>query len=137
MSFALSCFQSAYAVSSIQNFNEVNRMRQTGCRCNYIYLSRHNFLSLQTKMLLRYCSYADNKSDKLPMFTESFFLSGYIQEACVIPCPFDCKLSDWSSWGSCSSSCGIGVRIRSKWLKEKPYSGGRPCPKLDLKNQVK
>ncbi|ERE73722.1 thrombospondin type-1 domain-containing protein 7A [Cricetulus griseus] len=59
----------------------------------------------------------------------------YVQEECVIPCPFDCKLSDWSSWGSCSSSCGIGVRIRSKWLKEKPYSGGRPCPKLDLKNQ--
>ncbi|XP_066202247.1 thrombospondin type-1 domain-containing protein 7B [Saccopteryx leptura] len=62
--------------------------------------------------------------------------SGYIQEECVIPCPFDCKLSDWSNWGSCSSSCGIGVRIRSKWLKEKPYNGGRPCPKLDLKNQV-
>nr|XP_045006889.1 thrombospondin type-1 domain-containing protein 7B isoform X3 [Jaculus jaculus] len=62
--------------------------------------------------------------------------SGYIQEKCVIPCPFDCKLSDWSSWGSCSSSCGIGVRIRSKWLKEKPYNGGRPCPKLDLKNQA-
>ncbi|VTJ82931.1 Hypothetical predicted protein, partial [Marmota monax] len=59
----------------------------------------------------------------------------YMQEECVIPCPFDCKLSDWSSWGSCSSSCGIGVRIRSKWLKEKPYNGGRPCPKLDLKNQ--
>ncbi|KAM5279638.1 thrombospondin type-1 domain-containing protein 7B [Ctenodactylus gundi] len=62
--------------------------------------------------------------------------SGYIEEQCVVPCPFDCKLSDWSSWGSCSSSCGIGVRIRSKWLKEKPYNGGRPCPKLDLKNQV-
>uniref|UniRef100_A0A8C3XB83 Thrombospondin type-1 domain-containing protein 7B n=1 Tax=Catagonus wagneri TaxID=51154 RepID=A0A8C3XB83_9CETA len=61
--------------------------------------------------------------------------SGYMQEDCVIPCPFDCKLSDWSIWGSCSSSCGIGVRIRSKWLKEKPYNGGRPCPKLDLKNQ--
>ncbi|XP_074071171.1 thrombospondin type-1 domain-containing protein 7B [Macrotis lagotis] len=62
--------------------------------------------------------------------------SGYIEEECIIPCPFDCKLSDWSNWGSCSSSCGIGVRIRSKWLKEKPYNGGRPCPKLDLKNQV-
>ncbi|XP_019481931.1 PREDICTED: thrombospondin type-1 domain-containing protein 7B [Hipposideros armiger] len=62
--------------------------------------------------------------------------SGFIQEECVIPCPFDCKLSDWSSWGSCSSSCGIGVRLRSKWLKEKPYNGGRPCPKLDLKNQA-
>lgn len=28
------------------------------------------------------------------------------------------------------------MRVRSKWLKEKPYNGGRPRPKLDLKNQV-
>ncbi|XP_041329117.1 thrombospondin type-1 domain-containing protein 7B [Pyrgilauda ruficollis] len=62
--------------------------------------------------------------------------SGYIEEPCTVPCPFDCKLSDWSSWSPCSSSCGPGVRVRSKWLKEKPYNGGRPCPKLDLKNQV-
>uniref|UniRef100_A0A8C0URH5 Thrombospondin type-1 domain-containing protein 7B-like n=1 Tax=Cyanistes caeruleus TaxID=156563 RepID=A0A8C0URH5_CYACU len=63
--------------------------------------------------------------------------SGYIEEPCTVPCPFDCKLSDWSSWSPCSSSCGPGVRVRSKWLKEKPYNGGRPCPKLDLKNQVR
>ncbi|NXO34104.1 THS7B protein, partial [Locustella ochotensis] len=62
--------------------------------------------------------------------------SGYIEEPCTVPCPFDCKLSDWSSWSPCSSSCGPGVRVRSKWLKEKPYNGGRPCPKLDLRNQV-
>ncbi|OCT61032.1 thrombospondin type-1 domain-containing protein 7B isoform X2 [Xenopus laevis] len=62
--------------------------------------------------------------------------SGYIEESCVIACPFDCKLSDWSAWSPCSSSCGTGVKIRSKWLKEKPYNGGRPCPKLDIKNQV-
>ncbi|NWS68862.1 THS7B protein, partial [Crotophaga sulcirostris] len=62
--------------------------------------------------------------------------SGYVEESCTVPCPFDCKLSDWSSWSSCSSSCGPGVKVRSRWLKEKPYNGGRPCPKLDLKNQV-
>nr|XP_038038274.1 LOW QUALITY PROTEIN: thrombospondin type-1 domain-containing protein 7B [Anas platyrhynchos] len=62
--------------------------------------------------------------------------SGYIEESCTVPCPFDCKLSDWSTWTPCSSSCGTGVKVRSKWLKEKPYNGGRPCPKLDLKNQV-
>uniref|UniRef100_A0A803WA16 Thrombospondin type-1 domain-containing protein 7A n=1 Tax=Ficedula albicollis TaxID=59894 RepID=A0A803WA16_FICAL len=62
--------------------------------------------------------------------------AGYIEEPCTVPCPFDCKLSDWSRWSPCSSSCGPGVRVRSKWLKEKPYNGGRPCPKLDLKNQV-
>ncbi|XP_074729868.1 thrombospondin type-1 domain-containing protein 7B isoform X3 [Strix uralensis] len=61
---------------------------------------------------------------------------GYIEESCTVPCPFDCKLSDWSSWSPCSSSCGPGVKVRYRWLKEKPYNGGRPCPKLDLKNQV-
>ncbi|XP_031410184.1 thrombospondin type-1 domain-containing protein 7B-like [Meleagris gallopavo] len=63
--------------------------------------------------------------------------SGYLEESCMVPCPFDCKLSDWSSWSPCSSSCGTGMKVRSKWLKEKPYNGGRPCPKLDLKNQIR
>ncbi|MEQ2236537.1 Thrombospondin type-1 domain-containing protein 7A [Ilyodon furcidens] len=61
---------------------------------------------------------------------------GYIEEACIIPCPSDCKLSEWSNWSRCSKSCGSGVKVRSKWLREKPYNGGRPCPKLDHINQV-
>ncbi|XP_065818358.1 thrombospondin type-1 domain-containing protein 7B [Labrus bergylta] len=62
--------------------------------------------------------------------------SGYMVEFCHIPCPLDCKLSDWSPWSSCSASCGSGLKIRSKWLREKAFNGGRPCPRLDLKNQV-
>nr|XP_043908422.1 thrombospondin type-1 domain-containing protein 7A-like isoform X1 [Solea senegalensis] len=61
---------------------------------------------------------------------------GYIEEACIIPCPSDCKLSEWSNWSRCSKSCGSGVKVRSKWLREKPYNGGRPCPKLDHVNQA-
>ncbi|KAM4608386.1 thrombospondin type-1 domain-containing protein 7B [Polymixia lowei] len=62
--------------------------------------------------------------------------SGYVVEVCHIPCPLDCKLSDWSAWSACSAPCGSGLKIRSKWLREKAFNGGRPCPKLDLKNQV-
>uniref|UniRef100_A0A8C9U5U9 Thrombospondin type-1 domain-containing protein 7A n=1 Tax=Scleropages formosus TaxID=113540 RepID=A0A8C9U5U9_SCLFO len=62
--------------------------------------------------------------------------SGYVEEVCHIPCPLDCKLSDWSTWSACSAPCGSGVKVRSKWLREKAFNGGRPCPKLDLKNQV-
>ncbi|XP_034456122.1 thrombospondin type-1 domain-containing protein 7A [Hippoglossus hippoglossus] len=61
---------------------------------------------------------------------------GYIEEACIIPCPSDCKLSEWSNWSRCSKSCGSGVKVRSKWLREKPYNGGRPCPKLDHVSQA-
>ena len=65
-----------------------------------------------------------------------FVRTGYIEEACIIPCPSDCKLSEWSNWSRCSRSCGSGVKVRSKWLREKPYNGGRPCPKLDHVNQL-
>lgn len=57
-------------------------------------------------------------------------------EVCHIPCPLDCKLSDWSAWSACSASCGSGLQMRSKWLREKAFNRGRPCPRLDLKNQV-
>lgn len=79
----------------------------------------------------------------LPLILSGMYVScamclfaGYIEEACIIPCPSDCKLSEWSNWSRCSKSCGSGVKVRSKWLREKPYNGGRPCPKLDHVNQV-
>lgn len=61
---------------------------------------------------------------------------GYMVEVCHIPCPLDCKLSDWSTWSGCSASCGSRLQMRSKWLREKAFNGGRPCPRLDLKNQA-
>ncbi|XP_076880732.1 thrombospondin type-1 domain-containing protein 7B [Brachyhypopomus gauderio] len=62
--------------------------------------------------------------------------SGIEEEVCLVPCPLDCRLSEWSAWSPCSAPCGGGVKMRSRWLREKPFNGGRPCPKLDFKNQV-
>ncbi|CAL8389300.1 unnamed protein product [Gadus morhua 'NCC'] len=63
--------------------------------------------------------------------------SGYETEVCHVPCPLDCKLSAWTAWTACSAPCGGGLKTRSKWLREKAFNGGRPCPKLDMKNQVR
>ncbi|KAK3612198.1 hypothetical protein CHS0354_016588 [Potamilus streckersoni] len=55
----------------------------------------------------------------------------YEEEVCIIPCPVDCVMSDWSPWSDCSTSCGTGAQIRYRHIKQIPSDGGRPCPKLD------
>lgn len=67
----------------------------------------------------------------------TYCVPGVEEEECVVPCPLDCRLSDWSAWSSCSAPCGGGVKVRAQWLREKPFNGGRPCPKLNVKNQVR
>jgi len=55
------------------------------------------------------------------------------------PCSVDCKVSEWSSWGSCSQTCAgkrAGTRLfgakqeRTRYVVRNSFSGGRPCPVL-------
>lgn len=41
--------------------------------------------------------------------------------------PVDCELSDWSKWGPCDATCGVGQRVRSREVVRPPAYGGRPC----------
>ena len=52
---------------------------------------------------------------------------------CTVPCPNDCVLSEWGSWGACSQSCGIqgGVKIRKRSILAYPSSLRPPCPAPD------
>ncbi|KAJ1608198.1 TRAP-C2 extracellular protein [Cryptosporidium canis] len=34
-----------------------------------------------------------------------------------------CNMGEWSSWSSCSTSCGVGSRLRARWLLSEPESG--------------
>nr|CAD7426298.1 unnamed protein product [Timema monikensis] len=44
-----------------------------------------------------------------------------------MPCPTDCLLSEWTSWGDCSTICGPGVHNRTRKVLRPSMNAGRPC----------
>jgi hypothetical protein len=45
-----------------------------------------------------------------------------------VVCSFDCQLSDWSPWSTCSASCGGGTQTASRTIVTPPVNGGAACP---------
>merc|ERR1719498_1768689 len=41
-------------------------------------------------------------------------------------CPVDCVYGDWSTWSSCSKSCGTGTQTRIRGMV-RPFYGGAAC----------
>lgn len=49
---------------------------------------------------------------------------------CTLPCTTNCDVSDWSSFSSCSATCGQGVHVRTRRVLAASRDGGRSCPSL-------
>ncbi|KAG2464792.1 THS7A protein, partial [Polypterus senegalus] len=53
-----------------------------------------------------------------------------LEQACLIPCPQDCVVSEFSSWSPCSKTCGVGLQHRFRSVLAPPLFGGSSCPNL-------
>uniref|UniRef100_A0A8C5FJG1 Thrombospondin, type I, domain containing 7Ab n=1 Tax=Gadus morhua TaxID=8049 RepID=A0A8C5FJG1_GADMO len=53
-----------------------------------------------------------------------------LEQACLIPCPQDCVVSQYSPWTSCSKTCGTGLKNRVRSVLVPPMFGGAACPNL-------
>jgi Thrombospondin type 1 domain len=55
-------------------------------------------------------------------------------QACSIPCPVQCKVSDWNAFSTCRpnvGSCGPGIQNKTRTVVTQPANGGAPCPTLN------
>lgn len=50
--------------------------------------------------------------------------------------PVDCKWSGWSQWTTCTVSCGMGTKRRSRNVQVSPKNGGRLCQPLTSEEAV-
>ncbi|KTG40293.1 hypothetical protein cypCar_00012960, partial [Cyprinus carpio] len=52
------------------------------------------------------------------------------EQACLIPCPQDCVVTEFTPWTTCSKTCGLGLQNRVRSVMAPPLFGGLPCPNL-------
>ncbi|KAF7646052.1 hypothetical protein LDENG_00194350, partial [Lucifuga dentata] len=53
-----------------------------------------------------------------------------LEQACLIPCPQDCVVSEFSPWTTCSKSCRTGLQNRIRFVLAPPLFGGAACLNL-------
>ena len=77
-----------------------------------------------------HCVRTSNRTTVAAKICELFSQKPPVEQACLIPCPHDCVVSDFTSWSSCSKTCGAGLQHRTRHVLASPMYGGANCPNL-------
>ncbi|KAL2081495.1 hypothetical protein ACEWY4_023348 [Coilia grayii] len=76
------------------------------------------------------CVRTSNRTAVTERICEFFSHRPALEQACLIPCPHDCVVSDFSAWSGCSKTCGVGLQHRTRVVLATPMYGGANCPNL-------
>lgn len=76
------------------------------------------------------CVHKSNGEPADDTICEYFEPKPRLEQACLIPCPRDCVVSQFTAWTSCSKTCGIGLQNRIRFVLAPPLFGGAACPNL-------
>lgn len=77
-----------------------------------------------------YCVRTSNRTTVSSRICEFFSQKPPVEQACLVPCPQDCVVSDFNSWSSCSKTCGAGLQHRTRHVLATSMYGGANCPNL-------
>lgn len=77
-----------------------------------------------------HCARTSNSTTVSSRICEFFSQKPAVEQACLIPCPQDCVVSDFTSWSSCSKTCGASLQHRTRHVLATPMYGGADCPNL-------
>lgn len=77
-----------------------------------------------------HCVQKLNRTRVVNELCEHFAPQPPAEQACLIPCPRDCVVSEFSQWSECSKGCEKQLQHRTRAAIAPPLYGGSQCPNL-------
>ena len=88
-----------------------------------------------TQLRSRYVEYIA-KNGGAPCSGESVQSEACVATACDDGGIVNCTWASWTTWGTCSATCGRGTQLRSRYVEYTAQNGGDPCSGESVESQA-